>query len=52
MVPGSLRELFGFALVPDAVFYLEADLDHLIHRVLVGEGFDYLGIRDGRVPRG
>ena len=28
---GWLRELFGFALVPDAVFYLEADLDHLIH---------------------
>jgi dTMP kinase len=38
---GWLRELFGFALVPDAVFYLEADLDHLIPRVLVGEGFDY-----------
>ncbi len=38
---GWLRELFGFTLVPDAVFYLEADLDHLIPRVLVGEGFDY-----------
>ena len=38
---GWLRELFGFALVPDAVLYLEADLDHLIPRVLVGEGFDY-----------
>ena len=38
---GWLRELFGYALVPDAVFYLEADLDHLIPRVLVGEGFDY-----------
>jgi dTMP kinase len=38
---GWLREMFGFALVPDAVFYLEADLDHLIPRVLVGEGFDY-----------
>ena len=38
---GWLRELFGFTLVPDAVFYLEADLDHLIQRVLVGEGFDY-----------
>jgi dTMP kinase len=38
---GWLRELFGFALVPDAVFYLEADLDHLIPRVLAGEGFDY-----------
>ena len=38
---GWLREMFGFAIVPDAVFYLEADLDHLIPRVLVGEGFDY-----------
>jgi len=36
-----LRDLFGFAIVPDAVFYLEADLKHLIPRVLVGEGFDY-----------
>lgn len=36
-----LRDLFGFAIVPDAVFYLEADLEHLIPRVLAGEGFDY-----------
>lgn len=36
-----LKELFGFAIVPDVVFYLEADLDHLIPRVLAGEGFDY-----------
>lgn len=36
-----LRDLFGFAIVPDAVFYLEADLKHLIPRVLAGEGFDY-----------
>jgi dTMP kinase len=36
-----LKDLFGFALVPDAVFYLEADLEHLIPRVLAGEGFDY-----------
>ncbi len=36
-----LRDLFGFAIVPDVVFYLEADLDHLIPRVLAGEGFDY-----------
>lgn len=36
-----LKGLFGFALVPDAVFYLEADLDHLVPRVLSGEGFDY-----------
>lgn len=38
---GWLRDLFGFAIVPDAVFYLEADLDHLAPRVLTGEGFDY-----------
>ena len=38
---GWLRDLFGFALVPDAVFYLEADLEHLAPRVLAGEGFDY-----------
>lgn len=36
-----LRDLFGFAIVPDAVFYLEADLDQLIPRVLSREGFDY-----------
>lgn len=36
-----LRELFGFAIVPDAVFYLEAELDYLVPRVLAGEGFDY-----------
>lgn len=36
-----LRDLFGFALAPDAVFYLEADLEHLAPRVLTGEGFDY-----------
>ncbi len=38
---GWLKDLFGFAIVPDAVFYLEADLKHLIPRVLAGEGFDY-----------
>ncbi len=36
-----LRDLFGFAIVPDAVFYLEADLELLVPRVLTGEGFDY-----------
>src|SRR5512137_2565978 len=38
---GWLKDLFGFAIVPDAVFYLEADLDKLVPRVLSGEGFDY-----------
>jgi dTMP kinase len=39
--PDWLKNLFGFAIVPDLVFYLEADLEHLIPRVLSGEGFDY-----------
>ena len=39
--PGWIRDVFGFALVPDAVFYLHADLPHLIPRVLNARGFDY-----------
>jgi dTMP kinase len=39
--PAWLRNLFGFALVPDVVFYLQADLAHLIPRVLNARGFDY-----------
>ena len=39
--PAWLRSVFGFALVPDAVFYLQADLVHLIPRVLNVRGFDY-----------
>jgi dTMP kinase len=32
----------GFALVPHAVFYLRAEVQHLISRVVVGRGaFDY-----------
>jgi dTMP kinase len=39
--PMWIRDIFGFALVPDAVFYLHADLPHLIPRVLNARGFDY-----------
>jgi dTMP kinase len=39
--PAWLRSVFGFALVPDAVFYLHADLAHLIPRVLNARGFSY-----------
>jgi len=39
--PAWLRNVFGFALVPDAIFYLQADLVHLIPRVLNVRGFDY-----------
>ncbi len=41
MDPHWIRDVFGFALVPDAVFYLHADLPHLIPRVLNARGFDY-----------
>jgi len=39
--PGWIRDVFGFALVPDAVYYLQADLPHLIPRVLNVRGFSY-----------
>ena len=39
--PAWLRNVFGFALVPDVVFYLQADLAHLVPRVLNVRGFDY-----------
>jgi dTMP kinase len=39
--PTWIRDIFGFALVPDAVFYLHADLPHLIPRVLNARGFGY-----------
>ena len=39
--PVWIRDVFGFALVPDAVFCLHADLPHLIPRVLNARGFDY-----------
>ena len=39
--PVWIRDVFGFALVPDAIFYLHADLPHLIPRVLNARGFDY-----------
>jgi dTMP kinase len=40
--PRWIRQVLGFALVPDAVLYLQADLSHLIPRVLADQGgFDY-----------
>ena len=39
--PAWLRSVFGFALVPDVVLYLQADLAHLVPRVLNTRGFDY-----------
>jgi dTMP kinase len=39
--PAWTRELFGFAVVPDLVLYLEMDVEHLVPRVLAGKGMDY-----------
>ncbi|WP_346862041.1 hypothetical protein [uncultured Draconibacterium sp.] len=36
-----IRAVLGFCLIPDAVFYLKTNLDHLIPRVLRKGGFDY-----------
>ena len=35
------RDLFGFALTPDLVLYLEIDVDGLLPRVVQGKGMDY-----------
>ena len=36
-----IRSLLGFALVPDAIFYLRSTVEHLMPRVLGSRGFDY-----------
>ena len=41
-VPADWIEgVYGFALVPDKIFYLDVDVDHLLPRVIAGRGFDY-----------
>jgi len=39
--PEWARKVYGFAVKPDIVFYLKADLNNLVRRVLRGRGFDY-----------
>ena len=39
--PAWTRQVFGFALVPDLVLYLEIDVENLVPRVLEGKGMDY-----------
>jgi dTMP kinase len=39
--PEWLREVYGFALRPDAIFYLRVNIDDLVTRVLQSTGFDY-----------
>lgn len=36
-----VENLFGFALIPDLVVYLDIDIEHLVPRVLGSTGFDY-----------
>jgi dTMP kinase len=36
-----IENLYGFALVPDLVVYLDIDIEHLVPRVLGSTGFDY-----------
>lgn len=36
-----VKTVFGFALVPDAVFYLRAETEDLLPRVINSGGFDY-----------
>jgi dTMP kinase len=39
--PEWTRKLFGFAVVPDLVMYLQIDVKHLVPRVLESKGMDY-----------
>ena len=39
--PDWTREVFGMALVPDLVLYLDIDVESLIPRVIMGKGMDY-----------
>lgn len=36
-----MEDLYGFALVPDKVIYLDIDVTHLVPRTLASTGFDY-----------
>lgn len=39
--PAWIRNVYRFALIPDAVFYLRIGVDDLIPRVVFSTGFDY-----------
>ena len=36
-----MEDLYGFALVPDRVIYLDIDVEQLLPRVVASSGFDY-----------
>ncbi len=39
--PEWARKLYGFALKPDIIFYLKADVPHLVSRLVHERGFNY-----------
>ncbi|HEV8340880.1 MAG TPA: thymidylate kinase [Candidatus Binatia bacterium] len=39
--PEWIKDVYGFALKPDAIFYLRVKVDDLITRVIQSTGFDY-----------
>ena len=39
--PQWARKIYGFALRPDIIFFLKADVPHLVERIVHGRGFDY-----------
>jgi dTMP kinase len=39
--PNWARKVYGFALVPDMVLYLRANVDTLVTRIIHGRGFNY-----------
>lgn len=39
--PEWVRKVYGFALKPDICFYLKADIQSLVNRLMTGRGFDY-----------
>ncbi len=39
--PSWSRNIYGFALVPDMILYLKADIDTLVTRIVHGRGFNY-----------
>ncbi len=39
--PQWARDIYGFALIPDIVIYLKAEINTLLTRIVHGRGFDY-----------
>jgi dTMP kinase len=39
--PTWARKVYGFALIPDIVLYLKADVTSVVSRIVHGRGFDY-----------